>query len=99
MVNGQWLKAIVLLPMLFYICISLLELRCVERKRRAQSGTLVGTYMLFKGLRLIVTLFAIAIYIYVGAPLRMEFVANMLILFLVALTLTSICHLRAERKE
>lgn len=97
--NWWRLPAITMIPMLCYACLSMLELSAVERKRREKSNTLIGTYMLFKGLRLLLTLFAVAIYIYVGAPLRMVFVANVLVLFLVALVLTSICHLRAERKD
>ena len=97
--SAALLTAISLVPAACFALLTWLELKVVEKKRREKNGTLVGTYMLFKGLRLILTLFAIAIYLYVGAPLRIEFVANMVILFLVALTLTSICHLCAERKE
>lgn len=55
--------------------------------------------MLFKGIRLLLTIVAVAVYIYTDAPLRMPFVTNVLILFLVALLTTSICHLREERRE
>ena len=94
----EWaLAAITMLPMLFYAVLARLELQVTERKRRAGSGTLVGAYMLFKGLRLVLTIFTLAIYIYCAGPLLKFFVANIVILFLLALLLTSLCHYRAER--
>lgn len=93
------LFGITLIPMFCYAALTWLELRTIEAKRQAKSGTLVGAYMLFKGLRLLATLVAIAIYIYISAPLRMMFVANMLIFFLATLVATSISHLRAERRD
>ncbi len=98
--DSVWLlAAISLLPMLCFAGLTVLELKAVGQKRQAQSGTLIGAYMLFKGLRLLLTIVAVAIYIYVGAPLRLLFVCNVCILFVVALAATSVCHLRAERKE
>jgi len=90
---------ITILPTIFFTLLTNLELRVIERKRLERSGTLIGSYMLFKGVRLLITIIAIAIYIYVSAPLRMMFIVNMLILFFLALAVTSICHLRAERKN
>ncbi len=91
--------AVTLFPAAAYALLTWAELSFVGRKRAEHSGTLVGAYMLFKGIRLLLTIVAVAVYIYTDAPLRMPFVSNVLILFLVALLTTSICHLREERRE
>ena len=96
--SAALLAAISLVPAACFALLTWAELTVIGRKRAEKAGTLVGAYMLFKGLRLLLTVVAVAGYIYVSAPLRMTFVTNVLTLFLVALITTSICHLRAERK-
>ena len=98
-VSAGLLAAITLVPALFFTLLTWLELRVVATLRAKRSGTLVGAYMLFKGVRLLLTIVAIAIYIYADAPLRMPFIVNVLILFFLALAITSIIHLRAERRD
>lgn len=98
-VSAGLLAAITLIPALFFTLLTWLELRVVASLRAKRSGTLVGAYMLFKGVRLLLTIVAIAIYIYADAPLRIPFIVNVLILFFLALALTSIIHLRAERRD
>lgn len=93
------LAAITLLPALIYAVLTQAELSVIGRKREAKSGTLIGAYMLFKGVRLLLTVIALASYIYADAPLRMAFIVNVLVLFFSALAITSLCHLRAERKN
>lgn len=93
------LAGISLLPGFFFALLTWGELTMVGRQRREGSGTLIGAYMLFKGMRLLLTVIAVAVYIYMGAPLRMMFIVNMLVLFAVVLAATSVCHLRAEQKS
>ena len=93
------LAGISLLPGFCFALLTWGELTMVGRQRREGSGTLIGAYMLFKGMRLLLTVIAVAVYIYMGAPLRMMFILNMLVLFAVALAATSVCHLRAEQKS
>lgn len=97
--ESAWLLlGITLVPALVYALLTWAELSVVGRRRRDGSGTLVGAYMLFKGVRLLLTIMAVAVYIYVSAPLRMAFVANVLGLFVLALVATSVVHLREERR-
>ncbi len=97
--ESAWLLlGITLVPALVYALLTWAELSVVGRRRREGSGTLVGAYMLFKGVRLLLTIMAVAVYIYVSAPLRMAFVANVLGLFVLALVATSVVHLREERR-
>lgn len=97
--ESAWLLlGITLVPALVYALLTWAELSVVGRRRREGSGTLVGAYMLFKGVRLLLTIMAVAVYIYVSAPLRMPFVANVLGLFVLALVATSVVHLREERR-
>ena len=97
--ESAWLLlGITLVPALVYALLTWAELSVVGRRRREGSGTLVGAYMLFKGVRLLLTIMAVAVYIYVSAPLRMAFVANVLGLFVLALVATSVVHLCEERR-
>ena len=97
--ESAWLLlGITLVPALVYALLTWAELSVVGRRRREGSGTLVGAYMLFKGVRLLLTIMAVAVYIYVSAPLRMAFVSNVLGLFVLALVATSVVHLREERR-
>ena len=97
--ESAWLLlGITLVPAWVYALLTWAELSVVGRRRREGSGTLVGAYMLFKGVRLLLTIMAVAVYIYVSAPLRMAFVANVLGLFVLALVATSVVHLREERR-
>lgn len=95
----KMIAALVLIPTLCYAILTWAEISVIDKKRREKSGTLIGAYMLFKGMRLLLTIAAVGVYIYLDAPQRMLFVGNVLGLFLITLLCTSIYHLRAERSE
>ncbi|MBR1387135.1 MAG: hypothetical protein IJ553_01835 [Alloprevotella sp.] len=95
--RALWL--IVVIPLVCFALLSVLELKATERQRRSQSPTLIGTYMLFKGIRLLLTLAAILAYVMLGGPLHILFVINVGIFFLVSLIGTSLCHIKAERQR
>lgn len=93
------LLTITLLPAAVFAILSSAEIKGIEQQRRQQSQALIGVYMLFKGLRLILTLVAVLAYIMLDGPARMCFIINIGVLFLACLVLTSYCHLRAESAD
>ena len=93
------LAAISLLPAAVFALLTACEISVLHSQRRQNSPTLIGTYMLFKAIRLLLTIGTIAAYVLLDGPESMAMAINMLLLFFAALTLTTIINVRAEQKN
>lgn len=91
--------SITILPAMGFTVLSAAELKGIDQQRRLQSQTLIGTYILFKGIRLLLTLLVVLLYVMFDGSARIPFIVNIGVLFLGCLCLTSYCHLRAEAHD